>query len=130
MFAFHKDPPLSIRILCTEDDVDTREMLLVMLENSGYEVVCANNAEQAYSLISTEQFDLLLLDNWMPGGSGVELVRAVRSTDQSTPILFYSGAAAAADKQEALDAGAQGYLTKPIGIEDLVSEVERLIAGK
>ncbi|HET6862149.1 MAG TPA: response regulator [Pyrinomonadaceae bacterium] len=121
---------MSNRILCTEDDLDTREMLLVLLENSGYDVVCANDAQQAYSLITTEQFDLLLVDNWMPGGSGLELVRAVRSAGQSTPILFYSGAAAAADKQEALDAGAQGYLTKPIGIADLVSEVERLIGGK
>jgi len=121
---------MSNRILCTEDDLDTREMLVVLLENSGYEVVCSNNAEQAYSLISTEQFDLLLLDNWMPGGSGVELVRVVRSAGHSSPIMFYSGAAAAFDKQEALDAGAQGYLTKPIGTADLVSEVERLIAGK
>ena len=121
---------MSKRILCTEDDLDSREMLLVLLQNSGYEVVCANDAEQAYSLVTTEYFDLVLLDNWMPGLTGVELVRAIRSAGKATPVLFYSGAAAAADKQEALDAGAQGYLTKPIGIADLVDEVERLIAEK
>ena len=118
------------RILCTEDDRDSREMLVAMLQSSGYEVVCANDAEQAYVLINAEQFDLLLLDNWMPGITGVELVRRIRAAGKATPILFYSGAAAAADMQEALDAGAQGYLTKPIGIGDLVSEIERLIVKK
>ena len=118
---------MSKRILCAEDDFDSREMLRVLLQSNGYEVVCANDAEQAYSLITTEHFDLLLLDNWMPGITGVELVRVIRSAGKGTPILFYSGAAAAADKQEALDAGAQGYLTKPIGITDLVNEIESLI---
>jgi len=64
----------------------------------------------------------------MPGLTGQELTREVRKFNQTTPILFYSGAAYEADKQEARDAGAQGYLTKPGGIVDLVDEVAKLIA--
>ena len=64
----------------------------------------------------------------MPGLSGQELTREVRKFNQRTPILFYSGAAYESDKQEARDAGAQGYLVKPEGINELVAEVARLIA--
>lgn len=63
----------------------------------------------------------------MPGLSGQDLTREVRRFNQRTPILFYSGAALESDKLEARDAGAQGYLIKPLGISDLVDEVARLI---
>jgi DNA-binding response OmpR family regulator len=65
----------------------------------------------------------------LPGLSGPELTRDIREFNQTTPILFYSGAAYEADKQTAFDAGAQGYLIKPIGIERLVEEIDRLIKG-
>jgi CheY-like chemotaxis protein len=70
----------------------------------------------------------ILVDNWMPGLSGQELTRAVRTFNKSTPILFYSGAAFESDKQQARDAGAQGYLVKPTGMSELVEEVAKLIA--
>ena len=63
----------------------------------------------------------------MPGFTGQELTTEIRKFNHSTPILFYPGAAYEKDKQEALDAGAQGYLTKPGVITDLVDEVSRLI---
>ena len=63
----------------------------------------------------------------MPGLAGPELTRHIREFNQTTPILFYSAAAYEADKQEALDAGAQGYLTKPTDVDVLLAEVERLI---
>ena len=64
----------------------------------------------------------------MPGLTGRELTSETRRFNKSTPILFYPGAAYESDKQEARDAGAQGYLTKPDGISDLVAEVAKLIA--
>ena len=84
---------------------------------------------EALSLAKNEHFDLFLVDNWLPGLSGPELTRDIREFNQTTPILFYSGAAYEYDKQAAFDAGAQGYLIKPIGIERLVEEIERLIQG-
>jgi DNA-binding response OmpR family regulator len=59
---------------------------------------------------------------------GQELTTEIRKFDKNTPILFYPGAAYETDKQKARDAGAQGYLIKPLGISDLVDEVARLIA--
>ena len=117
------------RILCTEDDPDSRAMLVILLEDRGYEVTITASSEHALAIAKRERFDLILLDNWMPGLSGQDLTREVRKFDKTTPILFYSGAAYETDKKEATDAGAQGYLVKPSDLEILLDEVGRLIAG-
>ena len=116
------------RILCTEDDADTRELIVVILEAAGYHVTVTGNSAHALALAKREGFDLILIDNWMPGLSGADLTRKVREFNKTTPVLFYSGAAYESDKREALEAGAQGYLTKPEGIGKLVEEVAKLIA--
>lgn len=116
------------RILCTEDDADSRAMLVLLLEDGGYEVTISASSEHALAIAQRQQFDLMLLDNWMPGLSGRDLTREVRKFNKTTPILFYSGAAFETDKQEARDAGAQGYLVKPSDLEILLEEVGRLIA--
>ena len=117
------------RILCTEDDPDSRELIVFILEGADYDVTCTEDATGALLLAQSREFDLILVDSWMPGLSGQELTTQIRKFNQSTPILFYSGAAYEADKQNARDAGAQGYLTKPEGISDLVDEVAKLIAA-
>lgn len=116
------------RILCTEDDPDSRDLLVCILENEGYHVTVTGNSAHALAIAKREGFDLILVDNWMPGLSGQELTAEIRKFNQSTPILFYSGAAYESDKQDARDAGAQGYLIKPEGISELVDEVAKLIA--
>ena len=116
------------RILCTEDDPDSRELIVFVLEGADYDVTCAEVAMDALSLAQSKEFDLILVDSWMPGLSGQELTTEIRKFNKSTPILFYSGAAYDADKRAARDAGAQGYLTKPEGLSDLVDEVGKLIA--
>jgi CheY-like chemotaxis protein len=70
-----------------------------------------------------------MIDNWMPGGSGIDLCKKLREFDSHTPILFYSGAAYDRDQQEAFSSGAQGYLTKPADNDELIEEVFRLIAA-
>jgi CheY-like chemotaxis protein len=116
------------RILYCEDDPDSRELIRFLFSCNGYEIVCAQSSSEALSLAQHERFDLLLLDNWMPSMTGVELTQHVRAFNQTTPILFYSGAAFEADRQAALKAGAQGYLTKPEDLDRLLAEVRRLIA--
>ena len=93
-----------------------------------YDVTCADSAVVALDLIRNEKFDLLLLDNWMPGVSGESLCVKIREFDSTTPILFYSGAAYQEDKDRARAAGAQGYLVKPVIDDQLVIEVARIIA--
>lgn len=115
------------RLLCTEDDPDTREVLRLLLELEGFEVTCAEDFEQALHFAKSEKFDLFLLDNWLPGINGDLLSKKLREFDSTTPILFYSGAATAVDKARAMAAGAQGYVVKPADPDELTAEIRRLI---
>ena len=115
------------RILCTEDDPDTREILTITLTMAGFEVTCTESAEDAINVIKGGNFDLCLIDNWMPGVSGEDLCKKIREFDSKTPILFYSGAGYPTDKERARSAGAQGYLVKPVLEDQLIAEVNRII---
>lgn len=121
--------PNESRILYVEDDEDTRELVTYLLARGNYKVLPAENYDDALRLARANQFDLYLIDNWMSGGSGIDLCRKLREFNSWTPILFYSGAAYECDKQQAFAAGAQGYLVKPAENDDLVSEVSRLISA-
>jgi two-component system, OmpR family, alkaline phosphatase synthesis response regulator PhoP len=118
------------RILCVEDDLDSLQMLSMLLTSNGYEVVCTDDSKNALQIAQEQQFDLLLLDNWLPEVSGVELTKRLREFDTYTPVVFYSGVAQQRDQLEALEAGAQLYLTKPIGVNDLIEEIDRLIRSQ
>jgi DNA-binding response OmpR family regulator len=117
------------RILCTEDDPDTRDLLNLVLSNAGYDVVCTSDASECLRLAMHHTFDLFLLDNWLPNVSGEALCKTIREFDTRTPILFYSGAGFDADKQRAYDAGAQGYLVKPVLEDELLDEILRIIVS-
>ena len=116
-------------ILYVEDDEDTRELVTYVLANSHYTVVAAASGNEALKLARTNNFDLYVIDNWMSGVSGIDLCRKLREFDSRTPILFYSGAAFERDKQDAFAAGAQGYLVKPAGPDELIAEVNRIVSA-
>lgn len=122
-----ESPPL--RILCTEDHEDTLELMTLILGGHNCEVITAETPDKAMELARSENFDLYILDSWVPGMSGAAFCMALRAFDPETPVLFYSGAAYPKDKAEAFASGAQGYLVKPADSEDLVAEVFRLISN-
>ena len=115
------------RILLVEDHEDTRECLVVLLAHSKYQVETASTVSEALKLVETEPFGLFIFDSALPDGSGVELCRCVRKFNQRTPIIFYSGLAYESDITNALDAGAQAYLVKPVDLTELIEAVEKLI---
>lgn len=108
-------------ILFVEDDPDTRELMQFVLGSAGFSVSVTGDVSEALRFATNARFDALLLDNWLPGVTGIELCRQIRSFDHSTPIFFCSGAATDADKKAALSAGAQGYFTKPFNTDDLIA---------
>lgn len=116
------------RILCTENDRDIRELIAWVLTNHGFDVIGTESADHAIDLARAQHFDLYLVDSWMPPLSGTELTKKLREFDTKTPILFYSGAALDADKENARLAGAQGYLVKPVDNDALIAKIVRLIA--
>ena len=90
-------------------------------------MISAQTSATALKLAQLQKFDLLLLDSWLPDGSGIDLCKGIRQFDVDTPIIFYSAAAYEADKTLALGAGAQGYLTKPAPLSELCDLISSLI---
>ena len=113
------------RILCVEDDLDSCEMLQVLL--SDYEVITANTVGEGLRLANAERFDLYLLDSRYPDGTGADLCRQLRRFDGQTPVLFHSGMDGESDINEAIRAGAQGYLVKPIAVDELQGSIKHLL---
>jgi CheY-like chemotaxis protein len=114
------------RVLCVDDDEDSRVMLVTLLRHALIQAKAVGTAHQALSLIQSERFDLYLTDARLPRLDGFELCRRIRNFDRSTPILFFSGAADAADKRKGIEAGANGYVIKP-DIEDLLRSIDEFI---
>ena len=115
------------RILYIEDHADTRELVTLLLAQKSYEVVTGATIETGVALAGASEYDLYLLDSWLPDGSGLDLCKQIRQFDQKTPILFYSAAAYAADSDLALKCGAQAYLVKPSQPSELCDLVTHLI---
>ena len=114
-------------VLFVDDNPDICELLQLTLQAAGFRVSTTANSADVLRLVSTKQFDALLLDYWMPETTGLELCRQIRMFDQSTPILICSGAVTKADREAADLAGAQGYVGKPFLSEDLILALRSLI---
>src|SRR5437867_10921749 len=110
------------RILVVDDDPQIRRVLRTTLIAQGYEVADARNGEEALERIRGEKLDLVILDMNMPGMSGLETCRLIRS-GSDVAIIMLSVRDAEADKVEALDAGADDYITKPFGSPELLARI-------
>jgi len=116
----------SPRVLCVDDDEDSREMLDLLLKYWRIETKSVGTAAQALSLIQAERFDLYLLDAFLPDIDGFELCRRMRELDPHTPILFFSGAAYETDKQRGMEAGANDYVSKP-DVEGVLGRIKQFL---
>jgi len=119
--------PNTPRVLYIEDHDDTRELVTLVLEQRSFEVVTGSTIQSGIALAASQDFDLYLLDSWLPDGSGLELCRKIREFDKATPIVFYSAAAYEMDRTEAIKCGAQAYLIKPSHPSELCNLVTSLI---
>ena len=115
------------RVLCVDDDEDSRVMLIALLRLALIETKAVGTAAQALWSIQAERFDLYLLDAWLPDLDGFELCRRIRAFDPLTPILFFSGAAYEADKKRGIEAGANAYWIKP-DLAGLLGSVTQFLA--
>jgi two-component system, OmpR family, KDP operon response regulator KdpE len=109
-------------VLIVEDEAQMRRLLRTALCANGYRVVEAESAAEARALAPSHNPDLVLLDLGLPDGSGVDVTRELRRWS-SAPILVLSARGREQDKVEALDAGADDYVTKPFGMAELLARV-------
>jgi DNA-binding response OmpR family regulator len=114
-------------VLYIEDHDDTRELITLILAERNFRVTTGSTIVEAWKLAHEQHFDLYMLDSWLPDGSGIDLCKILREFDQGIPIMFLSAAAYEADKETAMNSGAQGYFTKPADLDVLCSEVSKLI---
>lgn len=114
-----------MKILIADDDPQILRALRITLTAKGYEVVTAADGAEAIALAVDHQPDLLVLDLGMPTLDGLEVIHAVRGWSR-VPILVVSGRAGSAEKIEALDAGADDYVTKPFSVGELLARIRAL----
>ena len=112
----------SARILVVDDDPQIRRVLRTALVAQGYEAIDARNGEEAIERLGEEKPDLIVLDMNMPRMNGLETCRAVRSTSD-IPIIMLTVRDTESDKIEALDAGADDYVTKPFSSPELLARI-------
>ena len=112
----------SARILVVDDDPQIRRVLRTALIAQGYEVTDARNGEEAVEKMRDEKPDLLILDMNMPRMNGLETCRSIRTTSD-VPIIMLTVRDAESDKVDALDAGADDYMTKPFSSPELLARI-------
>lgn len=118
----------SMKVMVVEDEHDIRDILKNLLEEEGFEVVALENGLRIMEELRANSPDLLLLDQMLPGKTGVEAVREVRASEQfaNLPIIMVTGLSGEDDKVNALDLGADDYVTKPFYPKELAARIKAL----
>ncbi len=120
---------MSVQILVVDDLADMRMLLGLTLRRNGWNVIEANNGEQALDAAYAQQPDIILMDYDMPGMNGLEVCEILRTEPETAeiPIIIYTGYGASHMRSQALQAGAQAFLLKPITPSQLREEIEEIL---
>jgi len=115
-------------ILVVEDEIKIARFLQLELVHEGYKVLVANNGYDGAKKGVNEEVDLILLDLMLPGLSGIEVCRRIRSTSD-IPIIMLTAKDDVSDKVTGLDMGANDYITKPFAIEEVFARIRNALKG-
>jgi two-component system KDP operon response regulator KdpE len=110
------------QVLVVDDEPQIARALRVALSSRGYEVATAGNGETALERLATASYDVVVLDLGLPGIDGIEVIRRLRGWSK-VPVIVLSVRDRQADKVAALDAGADDYVTKPFGVDELLARL-------
>jgi signal transduction histidine kinase/CheY-like chemotaxis protein len=127
-------PQRPLRILLAEDNVINQKVACRLLEKQGHQVVVACNGREALSILEVELFDLALLDVQMPELDGLETAKVIRARERNgvahLPLIAVTAHAMNGDRERCLKAGMDGYLTKPIQLEQLFTAIEQVAVAR
>ncbi len=115
-----------LTVLVAEDERPLRDFVRRNLEVRGYQVLAAGNGLEAMALFNSETVDLVVVDLMMPHMDGLEVIRRIRQVSQA-PVVVLSAMDEEADKVRALNMGADDYLTKPFGVDELLARIQAVI---
>lgn len=117
-----------MKVMVVEDESDIREILKNLLEEEGFEVIALDHGLNLMAELNSNRPDLLLLDQILPGKTGVEAVKEVRASENfgRLPIIMVTGLSGEEDKVHALDLGADDYVTKPFYPKELAARIKAL----
>lgn len=127
-------PTKPVHILMVEDDKINQKVILKMLLKNGYQVDTAGNGKEALEFFQIQKYDLILMDIQMPEMSGVEVTRKIKELEagqtKHTPIIALTAYALLGDRERFLSLGMDGYLPKPIQMEELYDTINRFTLGE
>ena len=115
-----------MKILVIEDDVSAAAYMAKGLEESGHAIDVAHDGKTGLLFAATNDYDILVVDRMLPGLDGLGLVRTLRATGNTTPVLFLSALGQVDNRVEGLRAGGDDYLVKPYAFSELVARIEAL----
>lgn len=113
-----------MHILIVEDEVGIVQFLKQGLQEEGYQITTAADGSKGFELIQEQKYDLILLDWMLPKINGLDLCKAIRIKDQTTPIIFLTAKDTVQETIEGLKAGANDYIKKPFSFEELVERIK------
>ncbi|PBJ15770.1 response regulator transcription factor [Flavobacterium sp. ACN6] len=113
-----------MHILIVEDELGIVQFLKQGLQEEGYQVTTSNDGSKGFELLQNQKFDLILLDWMLPKINGLDLCKAIRVKDQTTPIIFLTAKDTVQETIEGLKAGANDYIKKPFSFEELVERIK------
>jgi DNA-binding response OmpR family regulator len=119
------------RVLVVDDEPNILLSLEFLMQQAGFEVTTAEDAEQAQALISQQVPDLILLDISLPGMSGFDLLEQLRADDatRQLPVVMLTAHGREVEKEKGMALGASDYITKPFSTRELVSRVQTLLGN-
>ena len=112
-----------MKVLIAEDDLHTREALVEILNDEGYETLAAADGREALKLYTQQKPDFVCLDVMMPDLSGYDVCREIRRFDRHIPIIFITAKSEEIDKVLGLEMGADDYIVKPFGVKEVVARI-------
>src|SRR5580658_6858593 len=118
---------MGIRVLVVEDEAKIADFLIRGLREEGYAVEHAADGATAWNSLRSGEWDLVLLDWWLPDQDGLSILQRFRQVGGHTPVLFLTARDAVSDRVRGLDAGADDYLAKPFAFEELLARVRALV---
>ncbi len=121
---------MSAHLLIVEDDSEMRDLLRKVLEKEGYQISVAGDGREATASLSRHSFDLVVTDMLMPDDGGLELLRAIRESHPTLPVIIITAFGDWGSYSRALELGAAAFISKPLKMAELTAAIQTALAGR